>query len=164
MRGSAWRVARAEAGGEDLAGARPADLPHPGPGAIETAEFRPSRNVGYHDAIEYRFVKGHFRQPGPGTVWMRMRVPLVAGEEPTPLQRVMVSADTGNGISATLDWRTFLFINCDLTVQLMRLPRGDWVCLESTTTIGEIGVTETTLWDEQGRIGSALQTLVVRSR
>ena len=86
------------------------------------------------------------------------------GEEPTPLQRVMVAADTGNGISATLDWRRFLFINCDLTVQLMRLPAGEWICLEATTTIGQIGVTETSLWDEEGRIGSALQTLLVRSR
>jgi hypothetical protein len=46
----------------------------------------------------------------------------------------------------------------------MRLPAGEWICLEATTTIGQIGVTETSLWDEEGRIGSALQTLLVRSR
>ena len=164
MRATAWRVARADLGGEDPAGATPAALEHARPGEIEAQEFRPSTNVGYHDAIDYRFVQGHFREAGPGTVWMRMRVPLVAGEEPTPLQRVMVTADTGNGISSTLDWRRFLFINCDLTVQLVRLPRGEWLCLESVTTLGEIGVTETRLWDDQGRVGSALQTLVVRSR
>jgi hypothetical protein len=32
----------------------------------------------------------------------------------------------------------------------MRLPAGEWICLEATTTIGQIGVTETSLWDERG--------------
>jgi hypothetical protein len=49
---------------------------------------------------------------GPrATVWMRMGVPLLPGEEPTALQRVLVSADYGNGVSVTLDWSRYLFIN-----------------------------------------------------
>ena len=62
-----------------------------------------------------------------------MRHPLVAGEEPTPLQRVLIAADSGNGISSTLDFRRYLFINVDLTVHLHRLPAGEWVCLDAVT-------------------------------
>jgi hypothetical protein len=114
--------------------------------------------------MEYRFVRGAFLEPGPATVWMRMGVPLVAGERPTGLQRVMVAADSGNGVSAALDWREHLFINTDLSVHLLRLPETDWVCLEAQTLIGASGMADTALWDECGRIGRAVQTLLVRPR
>jgi hypothetical protein len=97
---------------------------------------------------------------------MRMRQPLVDGEEPTPLQRVAVAADTGNGISATLDYGRFIFINVDLTLHLVRPPRGEWVCLESVTIPERtgVGLTDTALHDEQGPIGRAAQTLLVAER
>ena len=121
---------------------------------------------GYHTAVEYRFVRGGFVEPGPAVVWMRSRVPVVAGEQLTPLQRVLVVADSGNGVSATLDWRRFLFINVDLTVHLHRLPAGEWVCLDAVTTpeADGIGLADTVLSDEGGRIGRALQTLLVAER
>ena len=81
-----------------------------------------------------------------------MRVPLVEGEEPTPLVRVMAAADSGNGVSATLDWNEWLFINTDLTVHLHRMPEGEWVCLDAVT-IPEpngIGMADTRLSDERG--------------
>ena len=93
-----------------------------------------------------------------------MGVPLVAGEEPTPLQRVMVAADSGNGVSAALDLREHLFINTDLSVHLLRLPETEWVCLEAQTLFGGLGMADTALWDERGRIGRAVQTLLVRPR
>jgi hypothetical protein len=116
--------------------------------------------------MEYRFVSGAFRELGPATVWMRMRWPLVEGEEPTPLQRVLVAADSGNGVSATVDWSAYLFINVDLTVHLHRLPAGEWVCLDAVTTPEPtgIGLADTALRDEGGPIGRALQTLLVRER
>ena len=57
--------------------------------------------------MEIVFARGSFLEPGPATVWMRPRVPLVEGEEFTPLQRVMVAADGGNGVSAPLDWSAY---------------------------------------------------------
>ena len=105
-------------------------------------------------------------ETGPAVCWMRMRAPLVAGEEPSPLQRVLVAADSGNGISSTLDFRRFLFINVDLTVHLHRLPAGEWVCLDSLTIPepnGQ-GMSDTMLADERGPIGRACQTLLVTER
>ena len=116
--------------------------------------------------VEYRFVEGSFVEPGPATVWMRSRVPLIAGEAISPLGRMLVVADSGNGVSATLDWRRFLFINVDLTVHLHRHPIGEWVCLDAVTLPqGDgIGLADTALWDEKGPIGRAAQTLLVAER
>ncbi len=115
--------------------------------------------------MEVRFVEGGFVEPGPAVVWLRMRQPLVAGEEPTPLQRVMVAADVGNGVSASLDYRRFLFINVDLTVHLERMPEGEWICVDAVTLPqpNGVGTAESVLSDRSGRIGRALQTLYAAS-
>lgn len=36
--------------------------------------------------------------------------------------------------------------------------------LEAHTLIGSLGMADTALWDERGRIGRAVQTLLVRPR
>jgi hypothetical protein len=114
--------------------------------------------------MDYRFVAGSFREAGPATVWLRMLGPLVEGEEPSPLERLMVAADAGNGVSAALDWRRFLFINTELSVHILRPPEGEWVCLDAVTYVDGIGLADTVLWDERGRIGRGSQTLLVRER
>jgi hypothetical protein len=160
MRARAWRL---QAG--DMTLDRPADPPPPGPESGAPGEFfATGQDVGYHTAMEYRFVSGGFLEPGPAVVWMRMGVPLVEGEEPSPLQRVLIAADSGNGVSAALDWREHLFINTDLSVHLLRPPAGEWVCLDAVTHVDGLGLSDTVLWDERGRIGRAAQTLLVRRR
>jgi hypothetical protein len=165
MRATAWRLRPKPLELPTLEGVEE-DLP-PGPDAGDPGEFFPTgQDVGYHTAMDYRFVRGGFLEAGPATVWMRMRVPLLAGEEPTPLQRVMVAADSGNGVSATLDWRRFMFINVDLTVHLHRAPEAEWVCLDALTLPEPtgVGLSDTLLRDERGRIGRAAQTLLVSER
>jgi hypothetical protein len=133
----------------------------------EPREFLPTgQDVGYHTAMDYRFVAGAFLEPGPATVWMRLRQPLVDAETPSPLQRVLTAADSGNGVSATLDWRRFLFINVDLNVHLERMPSGEWICLDAVTLpqANGVGTAESLLLDERGRIGRALQTLLIADR
>jgi len=154
--------------GPGLIGTSPSTL-RPGFAPAGFAEARPGRfpptgqDVGYHTAMEYRFARGDFADLGPALVWMRMRHPLVAGEDPTALQRVLVAADSGNGVSATLDWSRYLFINVDLTVHLHRPLVGEWVCLDSITVPEPtgIGVADTALYDERGPIGRAMQTLLI---
>jgi hypothetical protein len=116
--------------------------------------------------MEVRFVSGAFTELGPATAWLRMRQPLVGDEPPSPLQRVLVAADVGNGISGAVDFRRFLFVNVDLTVQLERLPEGEWVCVDAVTMPQLRGnaTAESVLGDERGRIGRALQTLLVAER
>ena len=165
MRARAWRIRRGEVDLSDAALASPPAPPGPENGI--TGDFFPTgQEVGYHTAMEWRSVSGGFLDPGPATVWMRMRVPLVEDEEPTPLQRTLVAADVGNGISAVLDWRRYLFINVDLSVHLERMPDGEWVCVDAVTLPqpNGVGTAESVLSDERGRIGRAAQTLLVAAR
>ena len=107
---------------------------------------------------------GGFDRPGAATDWIRLRVPLVAGEPTFPLARVAAVADFGNGISWVLSRLDgWLFINPDLTLYLHRLPAGEWVCLEATTWVEPhgVGLAESRLWDERGMMGRALQSLLL---
>ncbi len=99
-------------------------------------------------------------------MWIRLLAPVVEGEEPSPLQRVAAAADFGNGVSRVLPWETHLFINPELTVQLLRPAEGAWICLDARSLIGEagIGMAESALYDERGRIGAAAQSLLVDAR
>jgi Thioesterase-like superfamily len=162
VRASAWRIRTSDTGLEAHE-----DPPPPGPEEGEHRPFFPTgHDVGYHTGMEYRFVRGAFLEPGPATVWMRARAPLVAGEELTPLQRVLIAADSGNGVSAALDWREYFFINCDLTVHLARHPADEWVCLDAVTQPEPdgVGLADTTLFDQGGKIGRAAQSLLVAKR
>ncbi len=120
---------------------------------------------GYHHSMELRIARGTFGQ-GPTQAWLRMRRPLLPGEEPSGLQRALIAADSGNGVSAILDWREWLFVNPDLTVTLFRYPAGEWVCLDARTDVSAegVGLASSILRDRQGAFGRAQQTLFVDRR
>ncbi|MSO42484.1 MAG: thioesterase family protein [Solirubrobacterales bacterium] len=163
VRASAWRV---RVGDVEFDPPAPSPAP-PGPEDAERKPYFPTgEEVGYHSAMDVRFVSGGFMESGPAIVWMRMRRPLVAGEEPTPLQRVLVAADSGNGVSSVLDIRRHLFINIDLSVHLHRMPEGEWVCLDAETRPERhgVGISDSALYDERGLIGRAVQTLLIGER
>jgi len=127
------------------------------------AERAPS--FAWH-AMEIRFVAGSFWEVGAAFAWFRLRYPLVAGEQPSPLQRLAAAGDFGNGIATAVSWATHVFINPDLTLYIERLPRGEWVGLDAATRLGAagIGVSDSGLYDEHSRIGRAQQGLYVAER
>ena len=156
----AWRVLRASA--PTVAD----DPPVPARPAAATPLPPGLESFGYGRAVELRFAVGGWTEPGPATVWTRLRVPLVAGEEPTGLQRLLAVADSGNGVSAVLPLDRWLFINTELTVHLRREPRGEWICLDAETAIteGGAGLTRSTLSDDGGVVGNGAQSLLVTPR
>ncbi|MGH2974969.1 MAG: thioesterase family protein [Solirubrobacterales bacterium] len=165
MRATAWLLRKSEL--ELPEGVVDESSGPQGPEEGWTPEFFPTgQEVGYHTAMEWKAVAGAFLEPGPATVWLRMRHPLVAGEEPTPLQRALIAADVGNGISAVLDWRSYVFVNVDLTVHFERMPAGEWVCVDAVTRPQPtgIGTAESVLFDRRGRIGRAAQSLLIARR
>ncbi len=146
-------------------GVDPGAPPGPGDGYRTPAPIGAYR--AFHNAgAELQYVAGAFDRLGPATVWVRLAVPVVPGETPTPLQRVTAAADFGNGVSAELDFAHHVFINPDLTVYLHRPAVGEWVCLDASTTIGipGVGVAQSVLWDVRGPIGRSLQSLLVEPR
>jgi hypothetical protein len=155
----AWRIRQAVV---DVPHA--ASAPPPGP---EAGQVRPffavDADVHYGTAMEVRFLTGGFLDHGPAEVWMRARIPLIAGEPLSPLSRVLVAADSGNGVSAVADPRDLLFVNTDLTVHLHRHPVGDWILLRAATALdaGGSGLATSRVADRRGEIGTALQSLFV---
>lgn len=163
MSATAWSIRVAETELEGVVHGRPAPR---GPDDSEEVELFPTAEPSYLTAMEWRFASGGFVVPGPAAAWARMRFPLVEGEEIAPLSRVLALADSGNGISAALDFSKWLFVNPDLSVYLHRMPRGEWVCLDAETTIEPtgIGFAASVLSDEQGVIGLGAQSLFVAPR
>ena len=83
------------------------------------------------------------------------------------LARTLLVADSGNGVSAWLSPREWLFINPDLTVHLHRLPIGEWIALDASTVLTDdgIGQATTVLSDAvHGNFGHSLQSLLVERR
>lgn len=119
----------------------------------------------YADLVELRLARGAFFA-GPCFVWFRLRHPLLPDETPSPYQRVAVAADSGNGISAALPFATHSFVNSDLTINLLRQPRGEWIGLDARTALAGngCGLAQSELYDEAGLIGHATQSLAVRAR
>jgi hypothetical protein len=159
-----WRLAIPDSEVPAIAaGSAPPRIPaeHPLPA------FPGGHMSGYLRAIDWRYVAGGgFDTPGPAVVWARPKIPLIPDEEPSPMCRALLLADSGSGVSATLDPVKFLFINVDLTVILRRDPVGEWLLLDAVSSIGEqgTGLAETTLSDVHARCGTALQTLLVAPR
>jgi len=123
--------------------------------------------TAFHSSgAELRFVVGEFGRRGPSTVWVRLAVPVVPGEQPTSLERVAGACDFGNGVSSLFDFQNYLFINPDLSVFMNRPAVGEWVCLEARTTLGTpgVGLAQCALWDVGGPLGTSVQNLLVERR
>ena len=140
------------------------DPPSPPDGVLAAAagQFR----VPYAEAVELRFVDGGWDLPGPVRMWTRLRVPVVAGESPSPLQRTAAAADFGNGVSWVLEFDRFLFINPDLTVSLSRPPDGEWIGFDVASEIAPDGYGQAVsgIFDRHGSCGRAAQSLFVDAR
>jgi Acyl-CoA thioesterase C-terminal domain/Acyl-CoA thioesterase N-terminal domain len=141
----------------------PDHVPPPIPDAPDPLPPRFSE-FGYSRAVELRWAEGGWLDRGPAKVWTRLKVPVVEGEEPTPLQRIMVVADSGNGVSAALDWAKYVFINTELSVHLLRVPQGEWVCLEARTEVEAAGLATSTISDPAGVVARGAQSLFIAGR
>lgn len=149
--------------------ARPAaGLPCAGPDesrlATGTWDQIPGQEAFHVTGMELRSPAGP--SDGPSRMWFRLTGELVAGEVTAAVSRAVATADFGNGISNVVDFHTHLFVNTDLTVALLRDPVGPWILLEAQTRIDPTGIgrASSTLYDEQGPIGNAQQTLFVQER
>ena len=118
---------------------------------------------GYGASLEWRRLSGGLMQPGPGAAWARATTGLFDGYAWSGLARAVLLADSGNGLSAELDWTRWSFVNVDLDVHLARPLVGEWVLLDAATQLGAHGsaLARSTLSDRHGVVGAGLQTLVL---
>jgi hypothetical protein len=151
------------------AGATDDEPPPGGPPELATRSPFPAGGEveGFHrTGMELRFAGGTDYGPGPALAWFRFARPLVEGEEPSPVARAAAAADFGNGVSRILDFERHLFVNTDLSIHLHREPRGEWVLLDARTRIEPIGIglAVSQLYDADGPLGIAAQSLFVEDR
>lgn len=164
VRASVLKIRRAELALPPTAVEEQVTLPGPEVGELTDApDENPRRFIR---GLTLRVVQGQFRAPGPAAIWFRVEHSLFAGEAPSPLQRVAMIADFCNGVSTVLDFRSWTFINGDLTISLARLPVGDWILLDAQTWLGDhgAGIAFAKLGDTRGYFGRAIQSLVIEPR
>ena len=120
----------------------------------------------YGASLDWRFVRGSMREPGPGATWARPVTPLFEGHRWTGLSHAALVADSASGVSAELDWDEWSFLNVDLDIHLARPMRGEWLLMDASTQLGAHGsaLTRSTLSDVYGVLGAGLQTLVLAPR
>jgi hypothetical protein len=134
----------------------PEDAPPPFPPTVASL---PRQLACFHDCLEVRS-----SDPADARSvlrWFRLAHPLVAGEEPSPTVRLASVADmiVSCGESIGSDW---ISINPEVTLQIERLPVGEWIGTLSEARFDDdgIGMSEGVLYDRGGRVGrSAKSTL-----
>jgi hypothetical protein len=121
---------------------------------------------GYGRSIEWRFTRGSFDTLGPADVWARVRLPLVAGLALTGQDRVLIAADSANGLSLSLPLERWFSIPPSMTATLLRPPAGEWVHLACRTHLTDdgLGLAHADLFDPDGFIGEVAQPLLVQRR
>ncbi|MGN6791702.1 MAG: thioesterase family protein [Streptosporangiaceae bacterium] len=175
-----WRIERPMGPVPEIVDGSPgAALPPTGDG-VPPQIFKQEHD-GYLASIEWRFLPSELDEyvasgsagppPSPRTAlaraaWARPKIPLLPGEQPSPMARTLLIADSGSGVGAALPATEFIFINVDVTVALPRDPAGEWLLLEAETVIGAdgTGLATTRLSDQAGPCGRAWQTLLVAPR
>jgi hypothetical protein len=138
------------------------------PASEDTSYFEGvSPDWGYGPSVEWRFVEGGFRAAtGRARLWSRVRLPLVAGEETAPLHRLMVVADSVNGVTMRLPLREWWSIPNTLTVTVERVPTEEWLFLDAATDLSPHGrgVAHATVSDPAGVLAHVTQPLLVSPR
>jgi hypothetical protein len=122
--------------------------------------------TAFAEAVDLRFVRGGWDELGPVTMWTRLLVPVVEGRAATAMQRAAAAADFGNGVSRVVDFSTHTFINADLSVALSRVPVGDWIGFDAVSRLSPdgFGQAESQIFDAEGPVGRAVQSLLVAAR
>ena len=135
---------------------------------FKTASFE----GGYHHLVESRWPEPPGVAPG-SVVWVHVQFPIVAGEEPTPFQRVASVSDFGNALANhAAEWEDpaqrmrASYINTDINVHLLRPPEGEWLCLRAdrSTHLDGVGLVEVSHFDRLGHYAHSTQARLANSK
>lgn len=147
----------------DTAKLRGAALPRiPGPQDLTSWDPTDVWPGGFIASAE---VRRREEAPGRAVYWVRSSLPLIAGEEVSPLARAAGLFDIANGMTVRADPRDVAFPNLDLTAHLFAEPVGEWLGFDTTVCFGAggVGLTSSVLHDAGGPIGTLAQILTLRT-
>jgi hypothetical protein len=139
----------------------PPPLPYPGPEDAPRKPVTPYFDAGH--PLETRVISRATPEGGQGVFWSRFNTSFVAGEPTSPLIRAAMAADIATGVASTSATRGWKYPNADLSLYFAREPKGDWLLAIAQMDIADegVGMTRSTLADEDGVFGYARQTLVM---
>jgi hypothetical protein len=132
------------------------------PGALAPWPLHPRfRHKTLFDALDLRI-------DAEGRIWGRLLRPLVPFE--SALANAFAVADNGQPISLLAGHRDvldrFTFPNIDIALHLSRPPVSGWTGVKARSDWRPegMGLTESDLYDAEGRIGRCCQTIVLMPR
>lgn len=160
------RALRLRRGSLAVPQAPPPPAPWPAPDSLPPFRFTFFREeIGYDKAVEVRLAHGAWGATPVG-FWGRPRLPLVAGRDSSPLERLVCLADAQSGMGPPVSPFDYAYPNPDLTVYLLREPVGDWVGydIRAEASALAVGLAESALRDRDGVVGRSAQCVLVDPR
>lgn len=135
----------------------------PSPESMPPLAFSSVWGGGFIASLEAR--QESAARPGRGRSWLRTRYPLVEHEADPPVAGFLKLVDAANGLVVRAPPGRVFFANVDLTVHFFRAPEAGWVGFDTRVNFGPTGLGETltVLSDRHGPVGTAAQSLTVRT-
>ncbi|MDR3389634.1 MAG: thioesterase family protein [Rudaea sp.] len=126
----------------------------------------PTGRAVLQGAFQRRIVYGDIRTPGPGAMWSRTDIAMVAGVSLSPLVRATMLGDMGGAIGSALPVKGFTFPNLDIAIHFNRMPRGEWLLIDALTESAGNGlaIVSSVFSDREGVYGRGHQILFVTPR
>jgi acyl-CoA thioesterase len=142
----------------------PDELPpfhYPPPDSLEERLFLIGATMA--GAIRTRPIQGGVREPGRGITWLAMEGEVISGTPPSPFVKACLFSDFGNGVGSVTDRDEWSFANLDITVNFLRMPRGEWILLDAHTVMAGNGhgVVENIFADTEGIYARGTQTVFI---
>lgn len=94
----------------------------------------------------------------PNVMWIRQRVPTVAGHPLSPTVALAAAADFVSNSANHVDMRAWSMINADVTLYVVRMPKGEWLAVEARSSFSDDGRGHSRgrLYDLEGPVASAM--------
>lgn len=122
----------------------------------------------FHHAVDIRSTREYAER----ALWFRLRCPMVAGEQVSPLVRTAALADWSYSVPTIASEirrgemlpRTVATINPDAAIHIHRPLIGEWMCMDADVHYGPHGAgsANARLYDERGPIGHTSQSILIR--
>ena len=118
---------------------------------------------GFIRAIEMDRVLGGVGLGTPAVTWFRLVLPVVLGVPVTPFVRLAALADFASGTGNFLEIDRWSSINADVSVQMLREARGEWLAVDAVAHVAGdgIGYSVASILDEEGLVATAATVQVV---
>jgi acyl-CoA thioesterase len=138
-----------------------APFPYPLPDAVEERQFLVGASMA--GAIRTRPIQGEVRVPGRGVTWIAMDGEVIRGTAASPFVKACLFSDFGNGIGSATRHDEWTFANLDISVNFLRMPRGEWLLIDAETVMAGNGhgLAQSTFADAHGVYAFGRQTIFV---